>query len=134
MGRTLARIRSWLVGLARCLHRDEDPRLPSAEPTPYVAAFVEDEPEPLVTSRVYFVGGAEPAYASLACPCGCGTALRVNLRPEAEPYWTWDVQRDGAVTLSPSVWRKGGCRSHFFVRRGRVEWCRDDTPVALPAR
>ncbi|MGO9953726.1 MAG: DUF6527 family protein, partial [Dissulfurispiraceae bacterium] len=23
----------------------------------------------------------------------------------------------------PSVWRKTGCRSHFFIIKGRVKWC-----------
>ncbi|MDM9644782.1 DUF6527 family protein [Rhizobium sp. S163] len=26
-------------------------------------------------------------------------------------------------TLHPSVWRNSGCRSHFWVRRGRIAWC-----------
>jgi len=26
-------------------------------------------------------------------------------------------------SLKPSIWLQGGCRSHFWVRRGRVEWC-----------
>jgi hypothetical protein len=27
--------------------------------------------------------------------------------------------------LYPSVWRKGGCRSHFIMRKGRIRWCYD---------
>ena len=26
-------------------------------------------------------------------------------------------------SLSPSVWRQGGCESHFIVWRGRIIWC-----------
>ena len=27
------------------------------------------------------------------------------------------------MTLFPSVWREGGCRSHFIVWRGHILWC-----------
>ncbi|MGE0639981.1 MAG: DUF6527 family protein [Thermoanaerobaculia bacterium] len=37
------------------------------------------------------------------------------------PRWTVDVK--GALpTLRPSIWRTAGCRSHFFVLRGRIKW------------
>ncbi|WP_416234769.1 DUF6527 family protein [Paucibacter sp. PLA-PC-4] len=26
--------------------------------------------------------------------------------------------------MHPSIWRKDGCRSHYFVRAGRVAWVR----------
>ncbi|WP_366931770.1 DUF6527 family protein [Paraburkholderia xenovorans] len=28
-----------------------------------------------------------------------------------------------ARTLAPSVDRTVGCKSHFFVRGGRIQWC-----------
>lgn len=38
----------------------------------------------------------------------------------------WDYkEQDGKVTLSPSVYSTGfPCRSHYFIRGNRVEWCR----------
>ena len=89
----------------------------------FTGLHVEDEPQALPANAVCFVGGRDPVYAVMTCPCGCGAPIRLNLRPEAEPRWRYTVQDSGAVTLSPSVWRREGCRSHFFVRHGRIEWC-----------
>jgi hypothetical protein len=114
------RVRDLLVALG--LRR----RMPSAAGPGIVAVVVEEEPETLDIGLAYMVGGSDPIYTALVCPCGCGAALRMNLRPEAEPCWQWRVAEKGAVTLSPSVWRHEGCRSHFFLRKGRVVWC--DSP------
>jgi hypothetical protein len=65
----------------------------------------------------------EPWHASMICPCGCGATLEMNLLPDEKPVWTAAVEPDGSATLHPSVWRKVGCKSHFFVRKGRIVWC-----------
>lgn len=36
---------------------------------------------------------------------------------------TVSAMNDPSITLQPSVWRKIGCRSHFFLRRGLIQWC-----------
>ena len=94
-----------------------------APPPVFSAEYVEDEPDVLHDGRVYFVGGRDPIYAAMACPCACGAVLRMNLRPEADPCWLWATSDRGAVTLKPSVWHQSGCRSHFFLHDGRVDWC-----------
>jgi hypothetical protein len=60
----------------------------------------------------------------MSCPCGCGETIELMLLPEAKPRWTLSRDGRGRPTLSPSVWRKTGCRSHFWLREGRVFWCR----------
>lgn len=59
----------------------------------------------------------------MRCPCGCGDTIELLVIDEARPRWDVALDRDGRPTLSPSVWRKKGCRSHFWLRGGRVEWC-----------
>ena len=49
---------------------------------------------------------------------------KANLLAQASPCWTVRHHRDDAVSLMPSVWRTNGCRSHFFVRNSRIDWCR----------
>lgn len=61
---------------------------------------------------------------AMVCPCGCGDLIQLCVLPETSPSWAVTTHRDGTVTLSPSVWRTTGCRSHFFVRYGRIHWCR----------
>jgi glycyl-tRNA synthetase beta chain len=31
--------------------------------------------------------------------------------------------KDGKPTISPSILRLRGCKSHFFIRNGQVLWC-----------
>lgn len=59
----------------------------------------------------------------MRCPCGCGQRIELPLIPEAKPHWKLRLEPDCSPTLTPSVWLRDGCRSHFFVRRGKVEWC-----------
>lgn len=66
--------------------------------------------------------GGEEWCVGLRCPCGCGQRVELPLIEEAKPHWKLSVAQDGVPTLAPSVWLQDGCRSHFFVRCGKVEW------------
>ena len=59
----------------------------------------------------------------MRCPCGCGDVIELLVIAEAKPRWDAAVDQRGRPSLSPSVWRQKGCRSHFWLRHGRVEWC-----------
>jgi len=59
----------------------------------------------------------------MRCPCGCGDTIELMLICEVNPRWTLSVDEDGLPSLKPSVWKKTGCRSHFWVKHGRIEWC-----------
>lgn len=63
-----------------------------------------------------------PRSVVMACPDGCGETLVVNLDGRAGKAWRFDM-RGGGLTLYPSVWRDGGCGSHFIVWRGHILWC-----------
>lgn len=88
----------------------------------YTAVWVQDIPDAIEAGLVYLVGGDQPAFAVMMCPCGCGAHLHINFLSETRPCWRWDVGPRGEVTLHPSLWRKRGCGSHFFVRGGRIVW------------
>jgi hypothetical protein len=93
-------------------------------PLPLKTIKVEELPEDLKDKSVYVVGeGNYQWFAAMLCPCGCGETLHMNLLPEGRPRWKVTVHKDGTVTLHPSVWRKKGCRSHFFLIRGLIKWC-----------
>lgn len=59
----------------------------------------------------------------MRCPCGCGHVIELMVIPEAKPRW--DVRVDGKKRpmLSPSIWMQKGCRSHFWLRAGQIQWC-----------
>lgn len=97
----------------------------------YRATVVQDTlPAHLRRSLVYLVeddGYAE--QAAMLCPCGCGQVLHMNLLTDERPCWKAVVHEDGTLTLHPSVWRKVGCKSHFWLREGKVQWCDQPPPV-----
>tara|TARA_R110002051_G_scaffold73558_1_gene133589 strand:- start:5330 stop:5665 length:336 start_codon:yes stop_codon:yes gene_type:complete len=83
-------------------------------------------PDLLPTRNLYLAREDEEDWAiALNCPCGCGDRLELLLVPEAKPRWTV-ISPDGAPpSLHPSVWRQSGCGAHFWIRDGRVHWCKD---------
>jgi hypothetical protein len=84
----------------------------------------DEMPDRLKSSTVYLCGEGEHLWAAaMVCPCGCGEVIQLNLLKQVRPYWNAVEHPDGAVSLAPSVWRQKGCRSHFFIRKGRVDWC-----------
>jgi hypothetical protein len=97
---------------------------------PYRTKFVEDLLPSKLRARTLYVVQEDgfQEQAAMECPCGCGRILHMNLLSDERPCWTLTVHKDETATLEPSVWRKKDCGSHFWFRRGRVIWCRFDTP------
>ena len=53
------------------------------------------------------------------CCCGCGGEVVTPLDHEG-----WHLTEENGATLSPSIGNFSfPCRSHYFIRRNRVEWC-----------
>ena len=57
------------------------------------------------------------------CPCGCGYVITLSLKNLHNPHWRLNIGKEGRPTLYPSVWQKTECRSHFWLRDGRIYWC-----------
>jgi hypothetical protein len=74
-------------------------------------------------SLVLVRDGDEDWSVGMRCPCGCGDVIELPLQPDVRPRWKLEADLSGRPTLSPSVWRRTGCGSHFWVKRGRVFWC-----------
>jgi hypothetical protein len=103
---------NWLEGLFR------------RQPRTWKAVLIEDTPVTPRPQIVYLIGEAEYLWsAAFLCPCGCGELVQLNLLPEARPCWTVISHPDSTVSVSPSIWRVAGCKSHFFLCRGKIEWC-----------
>lgn len=66
--------------------------------------------------------GDEDWCVGMRCPCGCGRTIELLVFPEAKPRWAISVDRKRRPSLSPSVWLQKGCRSHFWLKAGRVRW------------
>jgi hypothetical protein len=95
--------------------------------------FVDSAPAELRLGTIY----VSTKYRAIVhqCLCGCGEKVLLNLDPEA-----WSFTFDGrTISIHDSVGNVGlPCRSHYFVRRNRVEWLRPlsgiDPNVALAER
>ena len=83
-------------------------------------AFVEFIPEELEDGVIYI--SQRYRTATHRCCCGCGAEVVTPLGPAD---WSLEIV-SGTVTLRPSIgnWSLP-CRSHYFVREGRVVSARD---------
>src|SRR5258705_7746316 len=95
----------------------------------YRTQFVEDLLPTKLRARTLYVvqGDGYLEQAAMECPCGCEQILHMNLLTDERPCWNLTVHKDKTPSLGPSIWRKKGCGSHFWLRRGRIVWCRFDT-------
>lgn len=96
---------------------------PEQPPPGYRVLHLSDDPDDLLPETLYAIGeNGHLWHVMLICPCGCGATIALNVLPDDSPRWRLHEHVDGP-TLTPSVWRTAGCRSHFIHRRGQVIWC-----------
>lgn len=88
----------------------------------YSIKHTSEEPENLRGKTLYIIGESSfYIYAVMLCPCGCNSKIHLNLVPGKRPLWHFESTK-GKPSLSPSIWRQVGCKSHFFIRNGEVVW------------
>ena len=89
----------------------------------YIAQRCDELPETLQEQRIYLIGESDkPWLIAFQCPCGCESFIQLNTLKEAKPRWTYQLHRFNRISLAPSVWRKIGCKSHFWIKKGNVVW------------
>ncbi len=82
--------------------------------------FVKFIPDALQEGVLYI--SLEYATAVHRCFCGCG---REVVTPISPTDWHLSVVA-GSVSLAPSIGNWGfPCRSHYWIRKNRVQWCGD---------
>lgn len=87
--------------------------------------FVEFVPDSLEEGVLYV--SMRYRTVSHLCPCGCRQEVPLSISPTA-----WKLTFNGEVTLSPSVGNWSfPCRSHYFIREGRVCWAGDMSDAAV---
>lgn len=113
-------IRAFFLGLWRrassWLKERRDP--------PYRMLVVQENLPKQLQQRILYIVEEDGVdeQAAMICPCGCGRTLQMNLLTDDRPCWRVTKHADGTASLHPSVWRKKDCKSHFWFKRGRVEW------------
>ncbi len=71
-------------------------------------------------------------WACMKCPGGCGVKIALSLNQNRRPRWRVVGDWFGRPSIEPSVHQMNDCRCHFWVRRGRIEWCADGRPPGAP--
>ena len=80
-----------------------------------------DMPKALHPRQIYQLGHPGK-WVILACPCGRGHLIELNLAHPGRSRWRLVTDNDQNPTLSPSVDVKDTRRCHFWLREGRVTW------------
>jgi hypothetical protein len=90
----------------------------------YQISRVREKPERMDSRTVYVIGEDETFWAAVfLCPCGCRAEVWLNLlEHEDRPTWTVQEVKSKKAQITPSVWSQTGCKSHFFIKRGRLIW------------
>lgn len=89
----------------------------------YGYQFVSDKPDRLKAKTVYVIGTREsPWQVAFICPCGCKSVIELFTNRQTRPRWDIRFEKK-TVTLYPSVHRTAGCKAHFFLTSGKVNWC-----------
>ena len=100
----------------------------------HAVRFVSEFPDQAAQNTLYLIGEATPWSAAMLCPCRCGAFIHLSLLKDDSPTWSLHLSFFGLPTLSPSVWRTSDCRSHFFLRSGRIVWCRSDLKLSRDSK
>jgi hypothetical protein len=89
----------------------------------YKYKYVEDVPDELKPANLYIISN-DTFYWQVAmlCPCGCKKTLHLNLIKGNHPKWSFDIDKKKRISLHPSIDRTVGCKSHFWVRKGKIIW------------
>lgn len=90
------------------------------------AEFVEFVPPDREEGVLYISTTYRTAVHS--CACGCGLKVVTPIRPSG-----WHLLWDGdSASLKPSIGNWGfPCRSHYFIRAGRVHWAPQWSPAQV---
>jgi hypothetical protein len=92
----------------------------------YRHVVIEEEPTVMERNMVYIFNNVGYHWQlTMLCPCGCGDVLYANLIPDHYPNWVYRIDRRDLISVYPSFHRKDRCRSHFFIRNGRIDWIND---------
>ena len=91
----------------------------------YTTKQAEDIPDKILKNKFYLIGKDTFVWCGvMLCPCGCQEVIHLNLLPKGRPKWVYQLEKDGTISIHPSIWRTTGCRSHFFLKKGKINWCK----------
>lgn len=120
----LLQLYQWLIGAWHSLWNIKPQTVDIKDNTRrFIIENVEDVPTSISDNTIFIIqDGNEPELLAFKCPCGCNENILLNLLKDAKPQWRFRINKNDMIDINPSIWRKIGCKSHFFVKNGMVEW------------
>ena len=101
-------------------------RLGAARAPAFTAREQAVQPGRLVGGALVVVrDGTLDKWTCFQCPGGCGERIMLSMSLKRKPRWTTRIDWLGRPSVHPSIRMLNDCGCHFWVHRGRVEWCRD---------
>lgn len=94
----------------------------------FVARYADNNPtaNSLANGEIVVVGNKDyQKWAYLKCPCGCGNTTMLSLSTKRRPSWNVYLNWMMIPTIYPSVRDTGSCYSHYWIKKGKIYWCRD---------
>ena len=81
--------------------------------------------EDVKDGTIILVGGNDYAkWAYLKCPCGCNELIMMSLVKDNFPNWDVTLDKFGRPSIFPSINKTTGCRSHFWIKKGKIIWAK----------
>ena len=77
-----------------------------------------------VKNNIVYIIGEENFEWCLVfqCPCGCQDIIYLNLLTDTRPCWRIEKHEKECFSISPSINRIVGCKSHFFLKENSIQW------------
>jgi len=94
----------------------------------YKVELISDNPNTdLLQNRIIYVVGNEKyvKWAYLKCPSNCDDVIMLSLIKSNGPSWRISQDKLGRPTIYPSIHKLDGCKSHFWIRSGKINWASD---------
>ena|ERR1035437_5337306 len=74
-------------------------------------------PDVLEPGKVYFC--KDYAMSVHLCPCGCGEPVHLHFKEYNVTGICWGLKDN---TFTPSILKSFGCKSHYWIKNGLVQW------------
>ncbi|MCY4610135.1 MAG: DUF6527 family protein [Gammaproteobacteria bacterium] len=97
--------------------------------------IVADHPSPsnLEVGLIYVVESSGfPKWAYFRCPADSNEVIQLSLMPNHRPRWNVLIDFLQRPTITPSVRQLDGSYAHFWIKKGRINWCEDTGMKPLP--
>lgn len=93
--------------------------------TPYTIITCDELPDHIEDGLIYISeNGKHEIYLGIQCPCKCGDIIDLNLVSDRRPCWIINWRLFGTISVQPSIWRKWKCKSHFYIVKNQIKWCK----------